>query len=410
MSGRKDRHGFGRGGGREDGQAGPDAPLNDLTGNGIVNNGPENELGGLGDTGAGRDSGSGPGESLGRGLGGILREGPGGDEPDLRRLFQSAVEDLEPSDGALDRLRKAVPARRARKRQAVVGMAAAAILFGTAVPAFVHVANSGGASDAHPVNAGHGEQAQGGTGAGKDTGDGEKGAGVPSGGESAAQDDAGEKDKPDGDTANSSDGGTGVPSKPGDAYTASSPRCAASQLGVTTAEASAPGADGKVYGVFRVANVSGTDCSVTGGGSISFQPTGAADAARISVVAHTTGDAATGLPDPSAEVSALVLAPSSAYEVKFAWVPTNTCPTSGASPDPTPSDDASGVTGGSAAGSGAGSGTDASNAETQMVNDGTVDGSVSVSHTAEPGAPVAQATIPNACAGTIYRTGVLNAP
>ncbi|MEU3186567.1 hypothetical protein ABZ707_20520 [Streptomyces sp. NPDC006923] len=375
-----------------------------------MNNGPENELGGLGDTGAGRDSGSGAGGSPGRGFGGILGEDLGGEEPDLRRLFQSAVEDLEPSDGALDRLRKAVPARRARKRQAVVGVAAAAILLGTAVPAFVHVANSGGASDTHPVNAGHGEQAQGGTGADKETGAGEKGAGVPSGAQSTAKDDTGEKDKPDGEASNSSDGGTGVPSEPDDEYTASKPRCAANQLGVTTAEASAPGADGKVYGVFRVANVSGTDCSVTGAGSISFQPAGAADAARISVVAHTPGDAATGLPDPSAEVSALVLAPSSAYEVKFAWVPTDTCPTSGASPDPTPSDDGSGVTGGSTAGAGAGSGTDGANTEPQLVNGGTADGSVSVSHTAEPGAPVAQATIPNACAGTIYRTGVLDAP
>jgi hypothetical protein len=36
--------------------------------------------------------------------------------------------------------------------------------------------------------------------------------------------------------------------------------------------------------------------------------------------------------------------------------------------------------------------------------------SVQVVHTAEPGAPVAATTIPNACAGTLYRTGVLPAP
>lgn len=62
MSARKDRRGFGRlsrANGRGEGRgnepdkpAGPDAPLNDLTGNGIVNNGPDNELSGLGHTGA----------------------------------------------------------------------------------------------------------------------------------------------------------------------------------------------------------------------------------------------------------------------------------------------------------------------------------------------------------------------
>ncbi|MGW4705839.1 hypothetical protein ACWEP1_36530, partial [Streptomyces sp. NPDC004285] len=70
--------------------------------------------------------------------------GEGGDELALRRLFQDAVGDLEPSLGSLEHLRRAVPARRARKRQAIVGAAAAAVLIGTAVPAFVHVAASGG--------------------------------------------------------------------------------------------------------------------------------------------------------------------------------------------------------------------------------------------------------------------------
>ncbi|CAM5418148.1 hypothetical protein STANM309S_03678 [Streptomyces tanashiensis] len=89
--------------------------------------------------------------------------GEGDDELALRRLFQDAVGGMEPSLGSLEHLRRAVPARRARKRQAIVGAAAAAVLIGTAVPAFVHVAASGGLSAANPVNAGHGEQAQGGT-------------------------------------------------------------------------------------------------------------------------------------------------------------------------------------------------------------------------------------------------------
>ncbi|MCZ0980185.1 hypothetical protein O1L60_17650 [Streptomyces diastatochromogenes] len=49
--------------------------------------------------------------------------GDGDDELALRRLFQDAVSGLEPSHGSLEHLRRAVPARRARKRQALVGAA-----------------------------------------------------------------------------------------------------------------------------------------------------------------------------------------------------------------------------------------------------------------------------------------------
>ncbi|SCF67724.1 MULTISPECIES: hypothetical protein [unclassified Streptomyces] len=466
MSARKDRQDG------PDRATGPDAPLNDLTGNGIVNNGPDNELSGLGHTGAGSSSGSGGsrdggagasgagGETGAGGIGGVSGAGgakgstgshePGGDaggdaghlnadlggEPGrdldgdvggsldgldmdelaLRRLLHGAVDDLRPSEGALDHLRKAVPTRRARKRQAVVGMAAAALLFGTAVPAFVHVANSGGTADDHSVNAGHGEQAQGGTGTSKDSGG---GAGEdphhPADQVSPDADDPDKVAKPE-DTASggTAEGGTAGTADPGGGTQSSSlPTCAPNQLQITVAEAGAPDSGGKVYGTFRVANASGTDCSVTGRGTVDFQTGGAADKAKITVVTHTAGDAATGLPDPSLEAAAVTLAPNSAYEVKFAWVPAESCPTTGASPDPTPSGDSSagaGTGGGTGTGTDAGAGT-GTNAEPQLLTEGgTMDGTVSVVHTPEPGAPVAEATIPNACAGTIYRTGVLNAP
>ena len=50
--------------------------------------------------------------------------GPDGldsDELALRRMLHHAVQQMEPRDGTLDHLRRAVPARRARKRQATVG-------------------------------------------------------------------------------------------------------------------------------------------------------------------------------------------------------------------------------------------------------------------------------------------------
>ncbi|MET7621472.1 hypothetical protein [Streptomyces sp. NPDC005408] len=346
-----------------------------------MNNGPENELGGLGAL--------------------------GGDEVALRRLLQGAVQDLEPSEGALDHLRRAVPARRARKRQALVGAAAAALLIGAAVPAFVHVANSSGSDSANPVNAGHGEQAQGGTGSEAGADGGEQGTDSPgSGGQGTGQNQGGATQTPGQQPSGSTDGATGDVVNPPGTVAASSPACDAKQLGVTSAQAAKPDAEGKVYGTFRIANVSKTDCAVSGDGTINFQALGAADAAKITVVAHTAGDAASGLPDPSKETASLLLKPDTAYEVKFAWVPKDSCPATGASPSPTPSDGGS-----SGTSAGTGTGTTSSNTEPQLVaadGGGTADGSVAVSHTAEPGAPSAETTIPNACSGTIYRTGVLS--
>ncbi|MFJ6996379.1 hypothetical protein ACISUF_19930, partial [Streptomyces sp. NPDC003090] len=58
-----------------------------------------------------------------------------------------------------------------------------------------------------------------------------------------------------------------------------------------------------------------------------------------------------------------------------------------------------------------GTDTDAGTAvEPQMLPaEDTADGSVTVTHTPGAGGPQAAVTIPNACAGTIYRTGLLPA-
>jgi hypothetical protein len=186
----------------------------------------------------------------------------------------------------------------------------------------------------------------------------------------------------------------------------SAPSCRADQLGVTSAHSGSPDAEGKVYGTFRISNVSGRDCAVNGSGSIAFQASGAADPGKISVVSHHAGDAAGGLPDPSQESPSLLLKPDTAYEVKFAWVPSETCPTANTSPTPTTpaTDGGTGTTGST--------GTDGTTGEQpQLVAEdgGVLDGSVAVTHTAESGGPSASTTIPNACAGTIYRTGVLDA-
>ncbi|MFI1227384.1 MULTISPECIES: hypothetical protein [unclassified Streptomyces] len=335
------------------------------------------------------------------------RAAPASDELDevaLRRMLHGAVRDLAPSEATLDHLHRAVPARRAKRRQAVVGAAAAALLIGTAVPAFVHVATSDGSSTARPAIAGHGEQAHGGNG--DETGPQEPGRRTVEPTERESEGGAGEADPdPSPSEGSGSDPDGAVPGAKPDSPSvdlAALPVCDPSQLGVASEGAGAPGADGTVYGSFKIANVSGTDCTVSSNGTVGFTALGAADPLRIGVVQHAAGDAAPGLPDPSQEPGTVLLKPSMAYEVRFAWVPTDTCPTVGPSPTPTPSAEA--------AGGSVGEGTGDSGVAAQSLREdggGTVEGSVTVTHTPETGAPTAETKIPNACSGTIYRTGVL---
>ncbi|MFE2520448.1 hypothetical protein ACFXKI_48325 [Streptomyces mirabilis] len=380
-------------------------------GNGTVNHGPDangphpqgpDAQGphALGSDGSGSDElGSGGFGSDELGSGGF-----GSDELALRRLLHQAVQEIEPTDGTLEHLRRAVPARRARKRQAIVGVAAAALFIGTAVPALVHVSNASGAN-ADPSIAGNSSQAQGGTSQGKG----------PDGGESSVGGSSGtSKDKGKGSQTGTPDKGkgantgsaTGGPDP--SASAAISPACTPAQLGGATSTVGTPDATGAVYGSFTLSNVSATSCTVSGAGTLGTLAQGAADSAKISVVTHVAGDAATGLPDPTTEVASVVLKPSASYVVKFAWVPSETCPTTGGgqpSPSPTTTTDGATSTGGTATDTG-GTGT-----STQMVTEdgGLADGSVTVSYTAETGAATATTTVSNACAGTIYRTGMLSA-
>ncbi|MDI3407797.1 hypothetical protein [Streptomyces cavernicola] len=322
----------------------------------------------------------------------------GPDELAVRRLLQGAVQQLEPSDQALDHLRRAVPARRARKRQAVVGMAAAALFIGTAVPALVHVTSSPSGNDDHPSAVGHSSEVPGGNDSAKVTGGGEQGGDKPAGkGDEGGKEkgDDGGKGKGSGDTEPGEGSTAGADPTATEAITAVT--CDAAQLGSATATAEPPDAEGKVYGTFRVSNTSDAECTVGGAGSVVFAAQGAADPAKINVVDHASGDAATRLPDPAAGPTSIVLGPGMAYEVRFAWVPSESCPGPGASPDPTPTGD------------GTSGGTEQSGTTTQLGGEeGPSDGSVTVTHTAEPGAPSAATTIAG-CAGTIYRTGVLAA-
>ncbi|WP_427166636.1 hypothetical protein ACQF4J_22235 [Streptomyces sp. C1-1] len=346
---------------------------------------------------------------------GTVNHGPDDQSPDgfdsdelaLRRMLHQAVQTVEPRDGTLEHLRRAVPARRARKRQAMVGMAAAALFLGTAVPALVHVSNSTG-SDVNPSVAGQASQAQGGANQGKTNG-----SESTAGGTSGKSGNAGKNGtKGDGKGKNSGAATGGTAGTDPSATSATAPVCTAGQLGQATGSAAAPDAAGTVYGTFRVVNVSSTSCTVDALGSVGFQTAGAADSTKISTMRHVSGDAAAGLPDPSTELASLILQPGAAYEVKFAWVPSQSCPSTGGdsggttdggpTADPSPTGDTTSSTTGTTS-----TGTD-SGVTTQMLRtDGTADGSVIVSHTTQAGSPTATATVPNACAGIVYYTGLL---
>ncbi|MFD8420496.1 hypothetical protein [Streptomyces sp. NPDC059466] len=352
-------------------------------GNGTVNHGPD-----------GQPDEQGPDEL------GSERLGP--DELALRRLLHQAVEEIEPSDGTLEHLRRAVPARRARKRQALVGMAAAALFLGTAVPALVHVSNASG-SNADPSIAGNSSQAQGGTSQGKypDGGESTAGGGSGTSKEHGRKNHTGAPDKGKGASTGAATGGPDDPS----ASAPAAPPCTAAQLGGATGTVGVPDATGAVYGSFSVSNVSGAGCTVSSAGTVGTLAQGAADSAKIGVVTHVAGDAASGLPDPSAEVASLVLQPGVSYVVKFAWVPSETCPTTGGGqPSPDPS-----TTEGAATAGGTGTDTGGTGTSAQLLTeDGVADGSVAVSYATDTGA-TASATVSGACAGTVYRTGILAA-
>ena len=411
------------------------------TGNGTVNHGHSENPGPRESSGAGESSGPGvpggseapggpgassapgsaggsgePGASGGFGSGGAEGAGPEGlasDELALRRMLHQAVQELEPAadDATLQHLRRAVPVRRARKRQAVVGMAAAALFVGTAIPALVHVSNSTG-SDADPSIAGlETSQTQGGASQGGSAQDNEESGAGSSQGKDKEKD---KEDKKEPGEDKEENGGASTGGAEPTLSAANAPPCTSTQLGNATSNVGSPDAAGAVYGTFQIANVSAATCTVTGSGTVSALPQGAADASKIQVVPHTSGGEATGLPDPSAEVSTLVLQPGAAYEVKFAFVPSETCPTvpddDPTPPDgPTPTDGTTtgGASGGTTSGSEGGTG---DGTTTQLAPaEGVQNGSVVVSNTAKDGAPTTSATVPDACAGTVYRTGVLAA-
>ena len=293
-----------------------------------------------------------------------------------------------------------------------MGAAAALLLGGTAIPAMIHVATSQDGSEDRPANAASSRQTQGSTGGAHGEGT-EQAGSQPHGkdGRTAGENKQGGKGKAAEGTGAGQGGGAGAPA-PDETMDVTSPLCGREQLGQGTGSAGPADSEGRVYGAFRVVNTSGTACSVEGGGTVGLIAQGSTNPDNIHVVDHTSGDAATGLPDPATTPDQLVLKPGEAYEVKFAWIPeggggTTGCVNPGPSPTPDPSDGPGGSPESSTSATGDGG---QAGGEDGTGDGGSATGAVVLSHTPEAGEPAAADTkIPEACAGTVYRTEALAA-
>jgi hypothetical protein len=323
------------------------------------------------------------------------------DETAVRVLMHGAVRELRASPDALDHLRRAVPLRRQRRRQAALGAVAAVLLIGMAVPAVIHAAGSSGSPSAAPA----------GLGGSHHSSPGEVGN-THSRGDSRP---SGKASTPPGGTSKSHTigGSTGRATNPTGSG-APAPDCSGGQLGQGASQAGTPDANGRVYGWFRVSNVSDTVCTVPSGGVVQAVAQGGADQAKIQVVGDTAGDPPLGLPT-AATNGPVVLGPGQDYEVAFAWVPSATgsggCATPTTPPTtPTPSDSAT-ASGGTDTGDDSGSASEGSSQQQGAPPASAPPASVALNHTPAAGAPVVVGpVIQGACAGTVYTTSAIPEP
>ncbi|MFD5316830.1 hypothetical protein [Streptomyces sp. NPDC127098] len=227
---------------------------------------------------------------------------------------------MEPSRGALAQLREAVPMRRRRRRRLLLGAAASVALLGVGAPVVMsaaeHVRGGGGGAtlDAGAERAAGGEPEGRGDAGGADS--------HPAGGDSEAPGRPGEDAENGGQPLDGDADDGHATTRDGSEMGLTSPTCARTQLGQARTTTESPDAEGRVYGTIRLVNVSDSPCRVTGNGELAALPVGMASTDGIQVVDRTEGDRAERLPTPDQTYEELVLPPGEAYEVRFAWVPT----------------------------------------------------------------------------------------
>jgi hypothetical protein len=269
-----------------------------------------------------------------------------GPDPDnlaqeVRRRLHEAVADVQPAPDALERLRVAVPARRRRRRAATAGAIglAAALIVGTPVlRTAVHTGDSTESNvgqtnatksvvgDAHPTSV--------------------SGDGLTVGGAGAVGQSAAPTARSAPPTAGSTAAPTTTTSPSGQSTASTQPTVpattAATSAPATSAQPPAPpptpacqavdligedallgpvGANGLAYGVLQLRSAAAKDCVVSGPGVVVVSSPPGNPVVQVSVVNHTRGDVATGLPEPAASAPGITLKRGQTYEFQFAWQP-----------------------------------------------------------------------------------------
>lgn len=362
------------------------------------------------------------------------------DEQTLRHMLRNVVQDVEPDPEALDRLQRAVPVRR-RRRYVLVGVAAAVAVTGLTLPSMVSGGVVPGLAGESSTTAAAGEHTADPSGGAAPNGGAQNrlperqpGTARPPAG--SGSDGPSTHTTPDlGETADSAD--------PRQTLGGVSPTCSRDQLGNAGATAHVPDDAGRISGSFRIVNLSGDSCTVNDPGLLTAEAQGRAQPENIQVL-DRTGTEDVPLPPPEQEHDELILRPGEQYQVAFAWVPDAGVDLSGCSA-PTVLRSGTGVgtaSGGTepdggteSDGTGTGTGTDTGvDGGTDTGVDGGGSGSEGGSGTGEdadggagggssaspessvllgyvPGAGeprTAEVTLQHACAGTVYRTGVLS--
>lgn len=357
--------------------------------------------------------------------------GPGDFDPEgeeaLRLLLHNAADGLHPRPGALDDIRQAIPVRRARRRHALVGAGAAALVVGVTLPLMQAGVVPGPLNNESPNNAAHSQPSN--------STDPDERDGSVSGGQ-------GGSDQDSGDTGGSGDEDRDDPSDTpseqnssspdGDGQATNAPACGPDQLGEGDVQVGDPDSRGRIYGSFELSNVSDQTCRVRGRDGMTASGVGRVPTAGVQVLDHTPGGRASALPDPSQQSGPVILRPGETYEVKFAWIPApergQACAPRDEEPDPSdpPPGGGSGDpgSGGNEGGDGANGGgneggdggegpgdDDGMNPQTNGGNGGgEQDGSAVVLNykpaAGEPRLPAAY--LDSACPGTVYRTGPMH--
>lgn len=272
-----------------------------------------------------------------------------GEEQALRALLHRAVDDLQPEPEALLRIRRAIPARRVRHRQAWTGALLIALVSAAALPTLGRLGGlqlsdgSGAAPSAAPSSSATSSPSVSGhsggahpvvplpvpAGGGTDT----SGSATPTPSPSASS---------VGSSAPTPATATPVSVTSGQAAgtATGAPVCLRADLGAGQVTVGAADNAGWVYGAFTVANVSGHPCLLTDPGTLVAVLGGGSVGGSVRVLVHTAGDPAVGLPDPASAPGQLLLGAGAGYRLPFAFVPDTLCPAAGsggAGATPTPS-------------------------------------------------------------------------